>query len=115
MKSQIVSCAMLTLALSVSCALAEEIKPIKGPGFVTKDTAVASKIIGNGLMPDGRECIVGTTPDCAAKAEEIASKIIGNGFMPDGRECIVGTTPDCAAKTKAIASKATGKTVAAAK
>ena len=25
-------------------------------------------------MPDGKQCIVGTTPDCTAKNEKIASK-----------------------------------------
>src|SRR5262245_43093145 len=84
MKSQIVSCAMLSLALSISCAF-------------------AGKIIGNGFMPDGRECIVGTTADCTAK-KQWAGKIIGNGLMPDGRECIIGTTPDCAAKPEQLAA-----------
>ncbi|RUZ81267.1 hypothetical protein EN943_01330 [Mesorhizobium sp. M7A.F.Ca.US.006.01.1.1] len=108
MKSQFVSCAMLTLALSVSCAFADEIKPTDGTGTATKETTVASKIIGDGVMPDGRECIVDTAPNCAAKDEKTANKIIGNGYKPDGRECIVGTAPDCAAKAKMIASKTIG-------
>ena len=49
MKSQIVSCTMLTLALGISCAFADEVKPTEGTEAATKDTTVASKIVGNGL------------------------------------------------------------------
>ncbi|HEY6631334.1 MAG TPA: hypothetical protein VIZ90_07770 [Rhizobiaceae bacterium] len=105
MKPQILSCAMVALALSVSIAWADEIKPADG----TVTPAVASKIIGNGVMPDGRECVVGTTPDCAAKDAEVVAdgKIIGNGVMPDGGVCILGTTPACAAPRNAVAASRT--------
>ena len=100
MKPQIVSCAMVALALSASAAWADDIKPVDGAAITTPIIALGGKIIGNGLMPDGRECFVGTTPDCVAKDAKVIAGVmlLGDGLMPEGGECIVGTTPKCAAK-----------------
>lgn len=88
MRSQIVPCVMLALALSLS-------------------QAIANKIIGNGFLPDGRDCVVGTSEDCQPKEGWESIKVVADGVMPKGGDCILGTVEHCTAKQATAGSQGT--------
>lgn len=56
MRSPIAICALLPLVLGVPSAFADDNKPVKGETTQDDDTAIASKIIGNGRGEDRSEC-----------------------------------------------------------
>jgi len=94
MRPQIVPCVMLALALSLS-------------------QASASKLIGNGFLPDGRDCVVGTSKDCQPKEGWESIKVVADGVMPKGGDCILGTAEHCTAKQATAGSQGTLKGVTA--
>jgi hypothetical protein len=64
--------------------------------------AIANKIIGNGYLPDRRECVVGTSEDCQPKSDMTSITVVADGVMPGGGDCILGTAEGCSAKNATV-------------